>query len=74
MLLRSDIHRLFDRGYVTVKPDFRVVVSDRLKKDWANGEYYRTFEGMQIWLPPGPEDKPNREFLEWHSDTVFLAS
>src|SRR5690606_3283363 len=29
--LRSDLHRLFDRGYVTVDEDYRFVVGDRLK-------------------------------------------
>jgi hypothetical protein len=24
-----------------------------------------------IWLPKSSEARPNREFLEWHSDTVF---
>ena len=27
MLLRSDVHRLFDAGYVTVTPDYRFEVS-----------------------------------------------
>jgi putative restriction endonuclease len=39
LLLRSDVHTLFDRGYVTVAPDFRVMVSSRLKKDFDNGEH-----------------------------------
>jgi len=31
LLLRSDVHRLFDKGYVTVTPDYRVEVSKRLR-------------------------------------------
>lgn len=38
LLLRSDIHRLFDRGYVTVTPDYRFRVSRRLKDEFDNGE------------------------------------
>lgn len=71
LLLRSDLHRLFDRGYVTVAPDHRLRVSRRLRDDFDNGEYYRTLEGTEIWLPRSPEDRPDPTFLEWHADVVF---
>jgi putative restriction endonuclease len=74
LLLRSDMHRLFDRGYLTVRPNRRIEVSSRLKTDFANGEYYRKFAGAEIWTPSQPEDRPSPEFLEWHGDTVFRAS
>jgi putative restriction endonuclease len=71
LLLRSDIHRLFDRGYVTVTPDHRFLVSRRLKDDFENGEPYYPLSGRQIWLPKAAELRPRREFLEWHADTLF---
>jgi putative restriction endonuclease len=37
LLLRTDLHRLFDKGYVTVSPDHRLVVSKRLRDEWHNG-------------------------------------
>jgi hypothetical protein len=37
LLLRSDIHRLFDKGYVTVTPDHHFEVSRRLKDDFETG-------------------------------------
>ena len=40
LLLRLDIHRLFDRGYVTVDRDYRFVVSRRLKEEFDNGRTY----------------------------------
>jgi len=40
LLLRSDIHRLFDAGYVTVTPDYEFKVSGRLREDFNNGETY----------------------------------
>lgn len=73
LLLRSDIHTLFDRGYVTVAPDRRFRVSSRLKKDFDNGEEYRKFAGKELWIPPLPEDRPDGQLLEWHADTVFLG-
>ena len=71
LLLRSDIHRLFDSGYVTITPDYKFQASHRLKDDFHNGEEYLRLSGSGIWLPRGPDNCPNREFLEWHSDTVF---
>lgn len=71
LLLRSDVHALFDRGYVTVTPDYRFRASPRLKVDFDNGEHYRLFEGAAISLPQRAELRPSRQFLEWHADTVF---
>lgn len=71
LLFRSDIHRLFDSGYVTVTPDYKFKASHRLKDDFHNGEEYFRLDGNNIWLPNASDAKPNREFLEWHSDMVF---
>lgn len=71
LLLRSDIHRLFDRGYVTVTPDHRFRVSRKLKEDFHNGEEYMQLAGSELWLPRATQDRPNREFLQWHGDAVF---
>ena len=71
LLLRSDVHTLFDRGYLTVSPELRVLVSHRLKDDFHNGEHYRQFAGHTIWAPEDPTIRPRQEFLEWHRDTVF---
>ena len=73
LLLRSDLHALFDRGYVTVTPEYRFVASRRLKRDFDNGEAYLRMTGTRLWLPPDPSERPNREFLEWHADTMFLG-
>ena len=71
LLLRSDIHKLFDAGYVTVAPDYRFLASRKLKSDFDNGEEYLQLTGSKLWLPKRSEDRPNREFLEWHADVVF---
>lgn len=71
LLLRSDLHRLFDRGYVTVAPDYRFRASRKLKDDFHNGEEYLRLHGTTLWLPSSHEDRPQRELLEWHADTVF---
>lgn len=71
LLLRSDIHTLFDQGYVTVAPDLRLHVSTRIREEYENGRDYYAFEGRQVRLPVPPNPPPSREFLEWHSDTMF---
>ena len=73
LLLRSDVHTLFDRGYVTVTPDLQFRVSRRLKQDFDNGEHYFKLNGHQIWVPPRVVERPSREALEWHADAVFLG-
>jgi putative restriction endonuclease len=73
LLLRSDVHTLFDRGYLTVTPERRVRVSRRLKADFDNGEHYYQLEGSTLWVPQSAEAQPRRDLLEWHSDTVFRS-
>lgn len=72
LLLRSDIHTLFDRGYVTVTPDYQFRVSDRLRGDWHNGRVYYALNKKPIRLPRDARLRPSRHELEWHADTVFL--
>jgi HNH endonuclease len=45
LLLRADLHRLFDTGYVTVTPDLRLDVSGHLRKDYNNGRSYYPLQG-----------------------------
>lgn len=72
MLLRSDVHTLFDRGYVTVTPDLKFRVSGKLDHDWRNGKIYYALDGEPIHLPQDFSCRPDRELLEWHADSVFL--
>jgi putative restriction endonuclease len=71
LLLRSDIHTLFDRGYLGVDPRFRLLVSPRLRADFSNGDQFYAKAGQVIELPERRVDRPSREFLEWHLDEVF---
>jgi putative restriction endonuclease len=74
LLLRSDFHRLFDRGYVTVTPKYRIEVSRRLKEEFENGRSYYPFHGKPLGhLPALPEDRPSNELLIWHNDNIFRA-
>jgi putative restriction endonuclease len=71
LLLRADIHRLFDAGYVTVTPERRFVVSQRLAQEWENGKAYYEMHGREIALPRRVADRPDPELLRWHNENVF---
>ena len=71
LLLRSDIHRLFDKGYVGVTPEYRFAVSKALKDDFENGKSYYPLHGREIWLPENVAERPNAEMLEWHLGERF---
>jgi putative restriction endonuclease len=73
LLLRSDFHRLFDRGYVTVTPDHRLEVSSRLKDHFQNGHSYYPLHGSTIQRPRNGADHPDPMLLAWHNDHVFLG-
>jgi putative restriction endonuclease len=73
LLLRSDIHTLFDKGYVTVTPDCHFEVSRRLKEDWENGRVYYDMHGREIRVPRKRELRPDAAYLGWHAENVFLG-
>jgi putative restriction endonuclease len=73
LLLRTDIHRLFDRGFVTVTPEGRFEVSRQLGDRWRNGRIYYELSGREIRLPDDPADRPDPALLSWHGERVFLG-
>jgi putative restriction endonuclease len=74
LLLRSDVHTLFDRGYLGVDPKYRLLVSRRLREDFSNGDRYYAIARNVIGLPERKVDRPKSEFLAWHMDEIFQAS
>lgn len=72
LLLRRDIHSLFDRGYVTVTSDLEFKVSDRIREEFNNGRIYYDLDGRRINDPTDSSLGPDRQFLEWHKENCFL--
>jgi len=68
LLLRTDIHRLFDLGYVTVSHDLRFEVSPRLREDYENGKVYYDLHGRSLRPPEDEAHLPSAEALEWHHE------
>jgi putative restriction endonuclease len=73
LLLRSDLHKLFDLGYVTVTSSGVFRVSSKLKETWLNGRVYYDLDSKEIRLPKTEGFRPSQLALEWHNDTVFRA-
>ena len=66
VLLRTDIHRLFDLGYVTISRGRTFEVNPRLREDYENGKVYYDLHGRPLRPPDDPAFLPSVDALEWH--------
>ncbi|MGH9929236.1 MAG: HNH endonuclease, partial [Pyrinomonadaceae bacterium] len=72
LLLRSDLHRLFDRGYLGVEPDtLKIRVSPRIREEFENGRDYYELDDRVLRTPMDPFALPSIEKLTQHYATVF---
>ncbi len=72
LLLRSDVHILFDRGYLGIDGHYRLHVSHRLRDDFGNGDEFYARAGSTIDTPDRRADRPSAEAISWHMDSRFL--
>ena len=63
--------RAFDRGLITVTPDYTIHVSSKLKKHSDNEgvRWILRCDKQQIILPE--RFVPVKDFLEYHNDVIF---
>ncbi|MGH9428309.1 MAG: HNH endonuclease [Terriglobia bacterium] len=74
LLLRSDLHKLFDSGYLSVTPDLSVEVSRKIKEEFENGrDYYALHDRKLVIVPSTQKDQPSSQYLEWHNSNIFLG-
>jgi len=73
ILMRRDLHALFDKGYLTITPSNKVQVSRRIKEEFENGRDYYRLQDSTIRLPTNPSNHPSRAFLEWHNSNIYLG-
>lgn len=71
LLLRRDIHSLFDAGYVTVTPDLHFEVSRRIKEEFDNGRHYYALHGQPISAPKETGQRPDPTALSWHNEHCY---
>lgn len=72
-LCLNSIHdKAFDRGFITITPDFTIKVSDYFKdysKENAVLDLFTKYESHPIILPD--RFLPSRDFLDWHFTNIF---
>jgi putative restriction endonuclease len=71
VLLRQDVHTLFDRGYLTITSEHKVEVSKRIKDEFHNGKEYYALHGSEVWLPEDARLQPGSEYLSWYNENVY---
>ena len=72
LLLRSDLHILFDRGYMTITDNMNVEVSRRIKEEFENGRDYYDMHGKSLKILPSKAiDRPAQNFITWHNENIF---
>ncbi|SCG72919.1 hypothetical protein GA0070609_4779 [Micromonospora echinaurantiaca] len=63
LLLRADLHNLFDRGLIWVDEQFRVRVK-------AEAAHYARWHGEELHLPARTADRPDAAALRAHRREV----
>ena len=61
LLLRADIHTLFDLGLLTIADDLSVIVSNKLADP-----VYQALHGKRITLPTEENARPSLDAIRWH--------
>lgn len=64
--------KAFDKGFIGIKDDYTLILSDKLKSNSSESYYEKFFNisGEKLALPE--RYLPKKEFLEYHLDTIFL--
>lgn len=73
ILLRRDIHSLFDLGYVTITPELKFEVSKKIREEFENGRHYYALHGSGIAVPDSPDRRPDPSALTWHNEHRFMG-
>ena len=66
LALRTDLHKLFDAGLLTIDDDCRSAISGR-----PRSEGYAAYHGRKVLLPDKAAHWPSREALDVHRTVVF---
>jgi putative restriction endonuclease len=71
ILLRRDLHALFDKGYLTITPTYVLEISRKIKEEFENGREYYHYHGKSIHVPSLLVHRPSIELLTWHNTNIF---
>lgn len=73
LLLRSELHTLFDARYLTITPELRVYVSRRLREDFENGKLYYALDGSPARPPIGVHPTISKQNIRWHNENRYFG-
>ncbi|MGG0506260.1 HNH endonuclease [Priestia megaterium] len=67
--LSTLVDKAFDKGYLTITTEYRILLSPILEKDVILHNLLKPYRNKKIKYPKFAP--PKREFLEWHAEHVF---
>jgi predicted restriction endonuclease len=67
LLLRADIHTLFDIGLIAIDEGFKVLISPNLDRT-----EYSALRGQVLSIPEDPAARPSVKALQWHREQTGL--
>jgi putative restriction endonuclease len=72
ILIRADLHKLFDAGYITLTKNLKIEVSKRIKEKFENGKDYYKYHGQPLsHLPSKKMNQPDTGYIEWHNQHIY---
>jgi putative restriction endonuclease len=72
LLLRSDLHKLFDLGYLTIEPStLKIRVSRTIREEFENGRDYYRLDGQPLRQPENQLAFPSIDKLKYHYENEF---
>lgn len=71
LCLNALMDKAFDKGFITVTPDFTVQLSSKLKSNTGKiaADYFQKYNNIQIFVPK--KFQPSVDFLEFHNQHIF---
>jgi putative restriction endonuclease len=70
--LNPTIHRLFDKGLVSVDDDYHILISEAFEESFESLHRIKDLKGKKIVLPFGVSHYPSLEKLERHREKVYI--
>lgn len=64
--------KAFDRGFITISDDYKIIVSNEIKDicdQRAVEKYFKTYNGKRIRLPE--KFLPDKSFIQYHNSCVY---
>ena len=66
ILMRVDVHRLFDAGLLAIDSNLNLLISSRLQ-----GSKYVGLSGQKLLMPQNVTDRPAAVAINWHRKERF---